>query len=217
MQSTFNIKSFCCLIQKNMKNKFYTVWKGRKIGVFNSWEECKEQIFGFDGAQYKGFQTEIEAKNALQKSYWSFIEKKTLQINSNVETPSFAVDAACSGNPGNMEYRGVRTETGKEIFRSKVFKNGTNNIGEFLAIVHCLALLKQKNSDLPIYSDSVNAQIWVKNGKCKTKLEKNEENEEIFDLIQRAEYWLKENSYTNKILKWNTEKWGEIPADFGRK
>ena len=200
-----------------MKNKFYTVWKGRKIGVFNSWEECKEQIFGFDGAQYKGFQTEIEAKNALQKSYWSFIEKKTLQINSNVEMPSFAVDAACSGNPGNMEYRGVRTETGKEIFRSKVFKNGTNNIGEFLAIVHCLALLKQKNSDLPIYSDSVNAQIWVKNGKCKTKLEKNEENEEIFDLIQRAEYWLKENSYTNKILKWNTEKWGEIPADFGRK
>ena len=202
-----------------MKNNFYTVWKGRKIGVFNSWDECKEQIFGFEGAQYKGFPTKIEAENALKKSYWSFVEKKTAKIdkNANIETPSISVDAACSGNPGDMEYRGVWTDSGKQIFRSKVYKNGTNNIGEFLAIVHCLALLKQQNSDLPIYSDSVNAQIWVKNCKCKTKLEKNEENEEIFDLISRAEIWLKENPYTNKILKWNTESWGEIPADFGRK
>jgi len=199
------------------KNNFYTVWKGRKIGVFGSWEECKEQVFGFEGAQYKGFPTQIEAENALKKSYWQSIEKKPLKIDKNIETPSIAVDAACSGNPGNMEYRGVDTETGTQIFRSKVYKSGTNNIGEFLAIVHCLALLKHRNSDLPIYSDSVNAQIWVKNCHCKTKLEKNEQNEEIFDLISRAETWLKENSYTNKILKWNTESWGEIPADFGRK
>jgi len=200
-----------------MKNNFYAVWKGRKIGVFNSWEECKEQVFGFEGAQYKGFPTEIEAENALKKSYWQSIEKKPLKLDKNIEIPSITVDAACSGNPGNMEYRGVDTETGQQIFRSKIYKNGTNNIGEFLAIVHCLALLKQQNSNLPIYSDSVNAQIWVKNCKCKTKLEKNEENKEIFDLIQRAEIWLKNNSYTNKILKWNTENWGEIPADFGRK
>jgi len=202
-----------------MKNNFYTVWKGRKCGVFNSWDECKEYIFGFEGAQYKGFPTEVEAENALKKSYWSFVEKKPLKISTkkNIETPSIAVDAACSGNPGNMEYRGVWTESGEQIFRSKVYKNGTNNIGEFLAIVHCLALLKQQNSNLPIYSDSVSAQSWIKNRKCKTKLEENEENKEVFDLIARAENWLKENSYTNKILKWNTESWGEIPADFGRK
>ena len=199
------------------KNNFYTVWKGRKIGVFSSWDDCKEQILGFEGAQYKGFPTEIEAENALKKSYWQSIEKKPLKIGKTIETPSITVDAACSGNPGDMEYRGVDTETGTQIFRSKVYKNGTNNIGEFLAIVHCLALLKHKNSDLPIYSDSVNAQIWVKNRHCKTKLEKNEENEELFDLISRAENWLKNNSYPNKILKWNTESWGENPADFGRK
>jgi len=202
-----------------MKNNFYTIWKGRKIGVFNSWKECKEHTSGFEGAQYKGFPTEIEAKNALKKSYWLFVEKKIPKIytNKNIEMPSIAVDAACSKNPGDMEYRGVWVETKKEFFHSKIYKNGTNNIGEFLAIVHCLALLKRQNSNLPIYSDSFNALTWVKNRKCKTKLEKNKENEELFAIIERAENWLKENQYSNKILKWHTESWGEIPADFGRK
>lgn len=130
---------------------------------------------------------------------------------------SIAVDAACSGNPGKMEYRGVYLRTGKEIFHfGPVW--GTNNIGEFLAIVHGLALLKQKGlHDMPIYSDSVNAQIWVRKKKCKTTLERNEKTEELFKLIERAEAWLHNNTWRNQIIKWPTDEWGEIPADFGRK
>ena len=126
-------------------------------------------------------------------------------------------DAACSGNPGKMEYRGVYLRTGKEIFHyGPVW--GTNNIGEFLAIVHGLALLKQKGlHTMPIYSDSVNAQLWVKRKKCKTTLERNEKSEALYQLIERAEKWLRENPYQNPIIKWPTEEWGEIPADFGRK
>jgi hypothetical protein len=37
------------------------------------------------------------------------------------------------------------------------------------------------------------------------------------EMIERAEKWLKENRYSNKIVKWETELWGEVPADFGRK
>ena len=40
---------------------------------------------------------------------------------------------------------------------------------------------------------------------------------DLFELIDRAENWLKTNHYSNKILKWDTPLWGEIPADFGRK
>ncbi|KAA6314154.1 Ribonuclease H, partial [termite gut metagenome] len=43
------------------------------------------------------------------------------------------------------------------------------------------------------------------------------ETEELFQIIERAEKWLRETTYTTQILKWNTEEWGEIPADFGRK
>ena len=130
---------------------------------------------------------------------------------------AIAVDAACSGNPGAMEYRGVYLADGKEIFHYGPV-HGTNNIGEFLAIVHGLALLKQKGLDtMPIYSDSVNAQLWVRKHQCKTTLVRNDQTEKLYQMIERAEAWLRNNTYKNPIIKWQTDKWGEIPADFGRK
>lgn len=130
---------------------------------------------------------------------------------------AIAVDAACSGNPGAMEYRGVYLADGKEIFHYGPV-HGTNNIGEFLAIVHGLALLKQKGLDnMPIYSDSVNAQLWVRKHQCKTTLVRNNQTEKLYQMIERAEAWLRNNTYKNPIIKWQTDKWGEIPADFGRK
>ncbi|KAA6303564.1 MAG: Ribonuclease H [Candidatus Ordinivivax streblomastigis] len=136
---------------------------------------------------------------------------------SNKILNSLSVDAACSGNPGIMEYRGVFTATGEEIFHQGPFQQGTNNIGEFLALVHGLALLKKQNSTIPVYSDSVSAMAWVRNKKAKTTLEHCEANKILFELLARAENWLKTNTCLNPILKWETREWGEIPADFGRK
>lgn len=208
------------------KNKFFVVWEGKEPGIYHSWEECKRQIHGFAGALYKGFATEAEAREAMVSPCWDYIgksakpKKPSAEDIARVGTPNFeslSVDAACSGNPGLMEYRGVYTKTGEEIFRQGSFKNGTNNIGEFLALVHGLALLKQKESTIPVYTDSITAIAWVRAKKAKTKLEKNAENAILFDLIQRAEKWLAENEYSTQINKWETEVWGEIPADFGRK
>ena len=224
------------------KQKFYVVWDGAEDGVYTTWEACKEAVEGFSGAKYQSFKTEEEAEEAFEMGYEAFQEKmKDLKVLKDVKdlkdgekdtqqtastspkllpaaiNEAIAVDAACSGNPGKMEYRGVYLRTGKEIFHyGPVW--GTNNIGEFLAIVHGLALLKQKGlNTMPIYSDSVNAQLWVKRKKCKTTLERNEKSEELHQLIERAENWLKNNTYQNPIIKWPTEEWGEIPADFGRK
>ena len=129
---------------------------------------------------------------------------------------AIAVDAACSGNPGPMEYRGVHLPSGKQIFHYGPVQ-GTNNIGEFLAIVHALALLKQKGATMPVYSDSRTAQIWVQKRKCKTTLQRNEQTEPLFAIIARAERWLMNNPDHSQVLKWDTDNWGEIPADFGRK
>jgi ribonuclease HI len=208
------------------KNKFFVVWEGKEPGIYRSWEECKRQIHGYEGAIYKGFATEAEAREAMVSPCWDYIgknaktKKPTLEQISKVGVPdleSLSVDAACSGNPGVMEYRGVYSKTGEEIFHQGPFKEGTNNIGEFLALVHGLAFLKQKNSPIPIYTDSKTALAWVKLKKAKTKLEKNTSNEILFGLIARAEVWLQNNQYNTPILKWETSVWGEIPADFGRK
>ena len=128
------------------------------------------------------------------------------------------VDAACSGNPGRMEYRGVYLRNRQEIFHIGPLEDGTNNIGEFLAIVHALALQKQKGLCFPVYSDSANALIWLRKKKCGTKLAHTGRNEQIFNLIKRAETWLATHDWHDiPVLKWETAQWGEIPADFGRK
>ena len=131
--------------------------------------------------------------------------------------PALAVDAACSGNPGVMEFRGVIADTGTEVFHRGPFKQGTNNIGEFLALVHGLSYLKKHNLNQILYSDSVNAISWVKQKKCKSKLVRDERTEVLWQYVERAEAWLNNNTYTTEIRKWDTQNWGEIPADFGRK
>lgn len=205
------------------KKNYYVVWNGVKPGIYSTWSECKLQVEGYDGAIYKSFSSLELAQKAFNENPWLYvgknaaIKKPQIQDIREIIQDSLSVDAACSGNPGLMEYRGVYVKTGEEVFRQGPYKLGTNNIGEFLAIVHGLALLKQRNIKIPIYSDSVNAMKWVKNKKCKTKLECVDENEVLFDLIARAEKWLKDNTYTTEIIKWQTDKWGEIPADFGRK
>jgi ribonuclease HI len=208
------------------KKKYYAVWKGHHHGIFESWDDCKAQIKGFEGAQYKSFETFESAKQALKGNYKDYITKglfkselpetqlkKIGQPNYN----SISVDAAVSGNPGKMEYRGVDTKTKKELFKQGPFEEGTNNIGEFLAIVHGLAFLKQNNSDRIIYTDSKTAMNWVKKKHCNTKLEQNDKNSDLFNLVKRAENWLKTNTYKTVVVKWETKAWGEIPADFGRK
>jgi ribonuclease HI len=200
------------------QKKYYVVWKGRKPGVYDSWPESKNQIDGFEGAIYKSFATEKEAVEAFRAHPSKYFPKrKSVPVQNQIIKQSLSVDAACSGNPGRMEYRGVDTGTGKLIFHVGPFEKATNNIGEFLAIVHALAFLKKQNLDLPIYSDSENGMIWVKRKKCKTQLQPTEENKLVFDLICRAETWLQSNTYSNPVLKWDTKNWGEIPADFGRK
>ena len=208
------------------KNKFFVVWEGKEPGIYRSWDECKRQIHGYEGAIFKGFATEAEAREAMVSPCWNYIGKKAKEKKPTIGEikkfglpvfESLSVDAACSGNPGIMEYRGVYSKTGEEIFHQGPFRNGTNNIGEFLALVHGLAFLKQKNSTLPIYTDSKTALAWIKLKKAKTKLEKDETNAILFDLLARAENWLQKNEYSTTILKWETSAWGEIPADFGRK
>ncbi len=202
--------------------KFYVVWKGRKTGIFTSWEACAAQVQGFPGARYKSFTSRQAAEQALRGKASSYATKPaaTREWLFSPHPPlaaSYCVDAACSGSPGPLEYRGVDLRTGKEIFRKGPYERGTNNVGEFLAIVQALMLLKKQRSNLSIYSDSKTAIGWVKKKCCNTTLAADEKNAPLFELIDQAENWLEEHTYSNPILKWDTQAWGEIPADFNRK
>lgn len=209
-------------MKKKKQAKIYVVWKGRKPGIYKDWEECESQVKGFPGAQFKSFPSMTAAQSAMKEGFEkhkasAVARQKVLFLPPGPLPDSYCVDAACSGNPGKVEFRCVHTSNGKEIFHEGPFDRGTNNIGEFLAIVHALQLLMKKKINKPIYSDSVNAMAWVKIKKCRTTLRRDERNEHLFDMIGKAEDWLEKNEYPNRILKWDTSNWGEIPADFGRK
>ena len=206
------------------KQKYYVVWHGHHPGIYTSWEKCLAQVKNFPNAIYKSFDTREKAEDAYmtgpdrKKSYPKKETTRSASKRSDYIADSISVDAACSGNPGLMEYRGVWSSDKSEIFHFGPVKNGTNNIGEFLAIVHALALLvKKKDHTTPVYSDSRTAISWIMRKKANTKLKMDKSNTQLFEMIYRAENWLKENRWSNKILKWETELWGEIPADFGRK
>ena len=221
------------------KQKYYVVWQGREPGIYDSWHDCERQVKGV-AAQYKSFDSREEAEAAFRQPYSSVVatrisrESRTaapssaLIVDENGMTAirpgtanppvldALAVDAACSGNPGVMEYQGVYVATRTQVFHYRAEK-GTNNIGEFLALVHGLSYLKKHNLKQILYSDSVNAIGWVRQKQCKSKLPLTPDTADLWDYIHRAENWLRTNSYTTEIRKWDTDHWGEIPADFGRK
>ena len=200
------------------KQKYYVVWKGNNPGVYKSWEKCREEIKNIKGALFKSFGDIEEAHKAYEMGYDEY--KKNSLKNHVLDSPelnSISVDAASSGNPGIMEYQGVDTKTKEVLFKMGPFNNATNNIGEFLALVHGIAILEKDLKKKIIYSDSITAMSWVRKKRCQTKLTRSKENEEVFILVDRAIVWLKENKYSAIIKKWETKNWGEIPADFGRK
>ena len=216
------------------KAKFYVVWQGREAGIYDSWSACEAQVKGV-AAKYKGFATRAEAEKAFAEGFEKHISfnhpansghtpsivQGTISteemLQQGVKLPALAVDAACSGNPGLMEFRGVIADTGTQVFHRGPYVDGTNNIGEFLALVLGLAYLKKEKLDWSLYSDSKTAISWVKQKQCKTKLEWSTKNQDLLLAVRAAEKWLHENTWTTPIYKWETERWGEIPADFGRK
>src|SRR5699024_6982051 len=215
------------------KQKYYVVWAGRKPGIYTSWAECQKQTAGFKQAKFKSFKSRAEAEQAYkegwEKNWGSGAGKRTASHSGSkrnfsgnastekVDYDSISVDVGTHGNPGPIEYQGVDTKTGEVIFSHGPIQKGTNNLGEFLAIVHALAYLHQKGSNKTIYTDSQIAIKWVREKRVSTTLARDASTEEVWGLVDRALAWLNRHSYNNKILKWDTKKWGEIKADYGRK
>jgi len=206
--------------------KFYVVWKGREIGVFTSWEDCKAQTHGFDGAVFKSFLSREAAETAFTSESSNYIRRITTDSSlSEVELAligepyedAIAVDGAWDNNTGLVEYQGINYKTKKVLFHLGPLEDGTINIVEFLAIVHALALCKQNGWKQPIYSDSKIALGWIRDKKARTNHPPSEKNKKLFDMLARAEKWLENNTFENELLKWETKAWGENPADFGRK
>jgi ribonuclease HI len=215
------------------KGKYYVVWVGKKTGVFATWPECQAQVSGVKDAKYKAFESKPLADAAFKdgwRKHWgqgsgTAAAKTSTSVKqpvlfgdeASIDYDSISVDVGTRGNPGPVEYKGVDTQTGEILFYVGPIANGTNNLGEFIAIVHALSYLKEKGSGQTVYSDSRTALSWLRNKKVASTLKRDASTAKIWELTDEAVRWLQINTYSNKVMKWNTEEWGEIKADFGRK
>ena len=199
------------------EKKRYVVRNWKETWIFEDWTSVQPIVSWFSWAKFKWFSSRSEAEQAFQNWPDEYYQpkKKWNEKDLPFVKKSIAVDAACSSATGVMEYKGIDLVSEKEIFNFS-FPEGTNNIWEFLAIVHGLSWLKtEKKDDYSLYSDSRNAIGRVKEKRCKTNFVPKDEK--LMEIIKRAENWLKTNSYTTEILKRDTENRWEIPADFWRK
>jgi len=201
------------------KQKWYVVWVGRNPGIYSTWAECEKQVKGFFGAKFKSYPSRKIAALALNKPpLWEPDPDSVKKTNRFVPQGAYlCVDAACSGSPGPVEWRVVILPENETVLRKGPFLNGSNNIGEFLALVDAIRYRAEKHLQMPIYTDSVTALAWLRAKKCKTTLPIRETNIKLFELIQQAESMLRTLESPHEVLKWDTEQWGEIPADYGRK
>lgn len=208
-------------------NKYYVVWEGRVPGIYTTWDQCREQVENWPQARYKAFNNVNEATEAFRGSLWAqldviraIVENAGTQWADDRPTAGIAVDGACAGNPGKMEYRAVDIATGTEIFRRGADGKlvGTNNIAEYLALVHIGALLASRGDTATVvYTDSRTALSWLRHHHSKSTLARSKATAPVLDLLERADAWVASHTYQNRIVKWDTDRWGEIPADFGRK
>ena len=70
--------------------KFYVVKKGRTPGIYNSWDECKEQTFGFPNAVFKSFNNYEEAE--------TYMNEETIKESDGSEIDSLTVYAFTDGS-----------------------------------------------------------------------------------------------------------------------
>jgi ribonuclease HI len=202
--------------------KWYVVWHGRVPGVYETWEYCKAHITNVPGAKYKAFPTHQAAVQAYAEGHEQHIGNPRVQEQSRgaVDGPraqSICVDVGTYGNPGRVMYQGVATHTGDVLFSSPSIPYGTNNLGEFVAIVHGLAYIKKNGLDVPVYTDSVNARNWVRRKEVRSTLARDERSMTMWTLVDRALQWLHTHTDHATVLQWDTKAWGQIKADYGRK
>lgn len=156
-----------------MAKKFYAVRKGRQIGIFNSWDECKKQVDKFQGAEFKSFMTLAEAEGFLgNENLVNDIDIDELKENEIIAY----VDGSYSGSDTEFSYGMVIIDTKNEYtFSKKIIDEKLaqmNNVaGEIAGAMAAMQYAADNNkSRVYIFHDYAGISKWCL-GEWKTNKE----------------------------------------------
>ncbi len=174
--------------------KYYAVKCGRNTGIFTSWRECKEQVDGVSGAEYKSFARKSEAEEYLG------IEKpkkpQPPEPNTRIATPApvpydteceaaFYVDGSYNVKTGEYAFGAVLLKNGEMLAFSHKYDDAEaaamrNVAGEIAGAVFAMRYaVKFAIASIEIFYDYEGIEKWA-TGKWKANLEKTREYAAIY-------------------------------------
>ena len=144
---------------------YYAVAKGHNVGIYNFWNDCKEQIIGYKGAIYKKFNNQIDAEEyILNISSITSDIYENIYNKFNIECVNYYIytDGSCynNGNINSIAGIGIFFGINSKKNISKVLENNfkqTNNTAELNAIIEAYNLIKddlKNNLKICIFTDS---------------------------------------------------------------
>ncbi len=143
-----------------MAKKFYAVKNGKKIGIFTSWDECKENVHGFAGAEFKSFPTLREAEAFISG------EAVTTALKPREGGAVAYVDGSFNVSTGEFSYGAVIFANGttiemNEAFREPELATMRNVAGEIKGAEAAMRYCVNNGIDkLDIYYDYQGIEKW---------------------------------------------------------
>lgn len=169
-----------------MERKYYSVREGRKPGIYSTWDECKKQVIGYTGAQYKKFATLEEAQMFLiEKSASDEKEIESLEHNE----ASVYVDGSFDLDSVSYSYGVViLTRGGKHTLSGREYDpemaQMRNVSGELKGAVAAMEWAMLNNIErVYIHYDYTGIERWAK-GEWKTNKEGTKAYKEYYDGIK---------------------------------
>lgn len=198
-----------------LSNKIYLVEvTPGEYKEFHSWPACQAFVKGKNVPFGSGVtRDEALEKVARSRAYIDKNGSKTTKAAAPVGAPpreGICSDAGTHGNPGPCEYQ-VCDLKGKVLEHKKLGVH-TNNYAE-LAGIGAMLQYAAINGITKCWTDSQIAIGWIASGRLGPTVH---ERDVILRMVTEIQTILRKNPKL-ELLKWHTKKWGEIPADFGRK
>ena len=166
-----------------MAKKYYAVRKGKTTGIFESWDECRESVSGFSGAEYKGF---LSVDDAL--AYLDGREKESIDRVRDDAAVAY-VDGSYDAKTGLFSFGAVIFFEDKETNMSRAFEDAElslmrNVAGEIKGAVAAMEYCIQNGiKKLDLYYDYQGIESWC-TGAWKTNKTGTVEYKRFYDSIK---------------------------------
>ena len=143
-----------------MASKYYAVKKGKKPGVYRTWDGCKAQTDGFSGAIFKSFKTQEEAEAFIGNKKEDTIEDKKPQVYAFVDG-SFNVKTGVYGYGGFLfdgQDKHILSGSGDDAEMATMRNVAGEILGSMAAVEKAIEL---GIKELSIYYDYMGIEMWA--------------------------------------------------------